>query len=93
MKPGTIKWFNCDARPTPKPRPRPEYWARGRVWRQGRTWFYEVRVGDRVVFADNTNDFRRILDDCNRDVVVADRVVRSGHGFRRTCDELVGRAR
>lgn len=101
---GTVGWFACDvtrweftpppkiARPAPV-RERPQYCARGRVFKRGETWFYEVSVGDRVVLADNTNDFRRMLDDCNLDVVVADRIVRSGHGFRRTWAELVDKSR
>lgn len=63
--------------------------ARGRVWKQGRTWFYEVSVAGRVVFADNTGHWAPVLRACNNDVLVADRVVNSGHGFQKTYPELV----
>lgn len=67
-------------------------YARGAVWKHGRTWYYEVVVDGRVVFADNTGAWLPILNAANFDVLVADRVINSGHGFEKSYDELVEEA-
>lgn len=63
--------------------------VRGRVWKHGRTWYYEVAVCGVVVMADNTNDFRKILDACCLDVAAVRRIVAAGHRLERSWDELV----
>lgn len=70
---------------------------RGRVWsvpdlpRGRRTWHYEVTVGDVVVLEDNTGAFAPMIRDCNRDVMVARRVIGAGHRLRPYAD-LVAKA-
>lgn len=63
--------------------------VRGRVYKLGRTWHYEVRVGDMVVFADNTRAWEPVLAGCIGDVFVARRVVGAGHTFVKSWPELV----
>lgn len=67
--------------------------ARGRVWKSGRTWRYEVRIGNRLIFEDNTGSWAPILRDALFDVAVANRVVGAGHTFEKTYDRLVEEVR
>lgn len=64
--------------------------VKGRVFKRGKTWYYEVRVGTKRVFADNTGSWRPVFDGCHFDVAVARRVVGAGHDFAKSYDELVG---
>lgn len=65
--------------------------ARGRVFKRNKTWHYEVRIGRRLIFEDNTGAWRPVFDGCYFDVAVANRVLGAGHHFEKTYDELVGR--
>lgn len=67
-------------------------YSRGRVFKKGRTWYYEVSVGAKVVFRDNTGSWTRILKEANFDVAVANRVLGSGHEFAKSFDQLVQEA-
>ena len=78
--------------PILRPRVRINYRARGRVWRNGKTWYCEGRVGDLVVYTDNTNHWRTIFDGCNEAVAAFSFVVAAGHGITDSYDELVDRA-
>jgi hypothetical protein len=66
--------------------------ARGVVVKRGTTWFYSVHDRDgKVVFADNTNSWRKIFDQCREDVGVARRVEGAGHRFQLSYPEIVSR--
>lgn len=66
--------------------------AKGYVKKVRGTWYYTVVANGKVVFSDNTCDWRRVFDDCLSDVLVAKRVTGAGHTFAKSFPELVDEA-
>jgi hypothetical protein len=67
--------------------------AKAYVFKRRRTWFYEVRDSEgRVLFADNTNDWRKIFDAAFRDATGLKIIERVGHRVEKSWSQLVDEA-
>ena len=64
--------------------------SKGHVYKRGDTWFYKVYDSSpKIVFMDNTCDWRKVFDACLDDVKAARRVETAGHKFKYSYPELV----